>query len=244
MKLIIAAAFSTALILAVGFFIISPMFFRSANVESEQQLMLIFSISETSESVNWCQSLSSMLESFDVSATVFIVGKVAEQHPECVSCFNSKVDIGSQTFSNSKLTSIPDYEAQLEEVRKGKLAVDTAGNLYSRVFRAPNGEIDQNIYSLLSRNDILADFSYNSQYNVYLDNQFVKFAAAVYYGSVYPANSILALEKSPNPIIIYFDSECSTELIADYIATLKTGHLDFVNASEITGINLTVRGAP
>ena len=244
MKLIVAAAFSTAIILAVGFFIISPMFFRGANVETKQQIMLIFSISDSSGSLNWCQKLSSTLESLDISATVFIVGRVAEQNPECVSFFNSKVDIGSQTFSNSELTSINDYEAQLEEVRKGKQAVDTAGNLYSRVFKAPNGEIDQNIYSLLSRNDILADFSYSSQYNVYLDSQFVKFDAVVYDGSVCSADYILTLEKSPNPIIINFDSKYPSELIVDFIATLKTGQLDFVNASEITGLNLTVRGEP
>lgn len=242
MKLIIAAAFSTALLIALGFFIISPMFYRTANVEAEQKIMLSFSVSESTESADWCKSLSSILETYDVSATVFIVGEVAEQHPECVSCFSSKVDIGSQTASNLNLTSLPDYDTQLEEVRKGKLAVDAAGNLYSRVFKAPNGDTDQNIYSLLSRNDILADFSYTAQYNMYLDGQFVKFDAAVYDGAACATDFILTLEKSVNPIIVHFDSGDSTELIADFIATLKTGHLDFVNASELTGLNLTVRG--
>lgn len=242
MKLIVAAAFSTALILAAGFIIVSPMFYRTAIVEAEQKIMLIFSVSESNESADWCLNLSSLLKSYDISATVFIVGKVAEQHPECVSCFSNIVDIGSQTFSNSELTTIPDYVTQLEEVRKGKLAVDAAGNLYSKVFRAPNGHTDQNIYSLLTRNDILADFSYSSHYNVYFDNQFVKFDAVVYDGSACSANSILTLEESPNPIIIHFESEYPIELIADFIATLKTGHFNFVNASEITGLNLTVRG--
>lgn len=204
--------------------------------------MLSFSVSESNEIVDWCRNLSSILESHDISATVFIVGKVAEQHPECVFCFSSKVDIGSQTYSNLNLTSIADYGTQLEEVRKGKQAVDTAGNLYSRVFRAPNGDTDQNIYSLLSRNDILADFSYGAQYNVYLDNQFVKFEATVYDGTTCSANSILTLKKSSKPIIINFDSEYPTERISAFIGTLKTGQLDFVNASEMTGRNLTMRG--
>lgn len=204
--------------------------------------MLSFSASESNDIADWCRNLSSILKSYDISATLFIVGKVAEQHPECVSCFSSKVDIGSQTYSNLNLTSIADYDTQLEEVRKGKQAVDTAGNLYSRVFRAPNGDTDQNIYSLLSRNDILADFSYGSQYNVYLDNQFVKFDATVYDGTTCSANSILTLKKSSKPIIIHFDSEYPAELISDFIGTLKTGQLDFVNASEMTGLNLTVRG--
>ena len=242
MRLITAAVLSTALIIALGFFIISPLFYRTSSVETKQKIMLSFSASESNDIADWCRNLSSILKSYDISATLFIVGKVAEQHPECVSCFSSKVDIGSQTYSNLNLTSIADYDTQLEEVRKGKQAVDTAGNLYSRVFRAPNGDTDQNIYSLLSRNDILADFSYGSQYNVYLDNQFVKFDATVYDGTTCSANSILTLKKSSKPIIIHFDSEYPAELISDFIGTLKTGQLDFVNASEMTGLNLTVRG--
>ncbi len=218
------------------------MFFRTADAEAKQQIMLSFSVSESSGSVDWCRNLSSILKTYDIGATVFFVGKVAEQHPECVSYFSSKVDIGSQTFSNSNLTSISDYALQLEEVKKGKQAVDTAGNLYSRVFRAPSKATDQNIYSLLSRNDILADFSYDHQYNVYSGNQFVKFNATVYDGATCSPNSILALKKSPQPIIVHFDSKYSTELIANFISTLKTGQLNFVNASEVTGLNLTVRG--
>jgi len=242
LRLITAAVLSTALIIALGFFIISPLFYGTPSVEAKQKIMLSFSASESNDIADWCRNLSSILKSYDISATVFIVGKVAEQHPECASCFSSKVDIGSQTYSNLNLTSIADYDTQLEEVRKGKQAVDTAGNLYSRVFRAPNGDTDQNIYSLLSRNDILADFSYGSQYNVYLDNQFVKFDATVYDGTTCSANSILTLKKSSKPIIINFDNEYPAELISDFIGTLKTGQLDFVNASEMTGLNLTVRG--
>jgi hypothetical protein len=77
---------------------------------------------------------------------------------------------------------------------------------------------------------------------VYLDNQFVKFDAVVYDGSTCSANSILTLKKSSAPILINFDSEYPAELISDFIGTLKTGQLDFVNASEMTGLNLTVRG--
>lgn len=242
MKITIAATLSTALIIAVGFILISPMFYRTASVEPKQQVMLSFSVLESNDSADWCRNLSFILDEYDIGATVFIVGKVAEQHPECVSCFGSKVDIGSQTYSNLNLTSIADYDIQLEEVKKGKLAVDKAGNLYSKVFRAPNGDADQNIYSLLSRNDILADFSYDQQYNVYLDNQFVKFDARFYNGATCSANFILTLERNSQPIIINFDSECPTELIADLIAALNTGQLDFVNASEIAGLNLTVRG--
>lgn len=242
MKLITAAAISTAVIIALGFFIISPLFYRVPNTETKQKIMLTFTITDANDNTNWCKNLAAVLEEHDVSATVFIPGKTAEQYPECVTCFSSKIDIGSQTYSNLNLTSIVDYETQLEEVQKGKQVVDTAGNLYSRIFKAPNGDTDQNIYSLLSRNDITADFSYSTQYNVYVDTQFIKYNAAVYNGAEYSANFILNLGKTGNPIIVNFNSTYSTDHISGFIETLKTGQFDFVNASELTGRNLTVRG--
>jgi peptidoglycan/xylan/chitin deacetylase (PgdA/CDA1 family) len=236
-KLIIAAAVSTAVLIALGFFMISPMFYRTPNVEAEQKIMLMFSVSDANESAEWCQNLSSVLRAYDVSATVFIVGKVAEQYPECVSCFSSKVDIGSQTFSNLNLTSLPDYDAQLEEVRKGKLAVDAAGNLYSRVFMAPNGDTDQNIYSLLTRSDIIADFSYMKQYNVYQNGQFIKYDAAVY-----TADSTPDLAKRVEPIIILFNNTSPVSQIDSFLSKLDVSNIKFVSASELTGFNLTIRG--
>jgi hypothetical protein len=241
LRLIVTAAFSTAFVILVGFLIIIPLFTR-APVDNRVQLMLSFSVVQSEDVVNWCASLSSMLEKYDVPATVFFVGAVAEEYPECVALFGGDIDIGSQTFSGLNLNSISDYSVQLEEVRSGKLAVDAAGNLYSRVFRAPNGVTDENIYSLLSRNDILADFSYNSQYNVFLDGQFLKFDAAVYEGSFVSASSILALESGSQPVIVHFNSESPIGLISDYVSLLKTGSFVFVNGSDLAGLNLTLRG--
>ncbi len=241
MRLVAAAALSTTFVIVVGFLIVFPMF-TQAPVDNTQKIMLSFSVVESYDVVNWCANLSSMLKSHDVNATVFFVGKVAEGHPECVSFFGEGVDIGSQTFSNQNLTAISDYSIQQKEVSRGKLAVDAAGKLYSRVFRAPNGAVDQNIYSLLSRNDILADFSYASQYNAYLNDQFLKFDAIVCEGASLSVASVLALEKNTRPVIIHFDSECSIAMISDYVSSLKAEGFAFVNASELTGINLTVRG--
>ena len=240
--MVFAAVFATSFVIVVGFLLVSPLFFMGLNVDAKQQIMLSFSVLESDDCVAWCSNLSSALKAYDVGATVFFAGDVAEQFPECVSLFSGNVDIGSQAFSSSNLTTIGDYSAQLEEVRRGKSSVDAAGDLYSRVFRAPNGATDQNIYSLLSRNDILADFSYSDQYNVYKEGQFVRFDAVVFDGAAVSASSILALEKTSQLVIVHFDSGCSIDVIADSIGALKTGEFDFVNASEVTGLNLTVRG--
>lgn len=241
MKLFVAATFSTTFVIVAGFLIIFPLFIHP-QPDNRQQILLSFSVTESEGSVNWCEKLSFFLESHDLSGTVFFTGKVAEEHPECVSFFDYKIDIGSQTFSNINLSTISDYTIQLEEITRGKQAVDAAGKLYSRIFKAPNGAVDDNIYSLLSRSDILADFSYNNQYNMFVDGQFLKFDTIVYNAKNVSSAFILNLEKTTKPLIIQFDNDCSIEMISNFISNLGVESFVFVNASELTNLNLTLRG--
>ncbi|MCJ7423725.1 polysaccharide deacetylase family protein [Candidatus Bathyarchaeota archaeon] len=240
MKLKHAAAISTTMVIVFGIAIVSPFFLR--NPKPNQKVMLVFDVLDYSEVEEWCYNLSSILEYQNVKATVFIVGKVAENNPKSVSCFGQKIDVGSLTYTYSNLTSISDYSLQLEEVRKGKQAVDNAGNIYSRLFKAPFGSTDDNIYSLLSRCDILADFSYQTHYNLYLKDKFLRFEATSYNGSKNSANFISSLPKTLEPIIIEFDDTCSTAYIGKFISELRNSGVDLVNASEIAGKNLTLRG--
>lgn len=242
MRLIWAAAISTALTILVGVLLVVPIFTRLNIRESRQRVLLCFSVLDSSDVSEWCLNLSSILEKYNVKAAIFFVGKVAEQHPECVLAFNKNVDIGSQTYSYTDLTSIPDYALQLEEVKKGKKAVDDAGNLYSRLFRAPYGSTDENIYSLLSRSDIIADFSYKQQYNVYENGKFIKFEASVYNGSDYSADYFLKLPKKAQPIIIFFENSLSIVKIEEFVSELKVGDIEFINASELVGFDVTLRG--
>jgi len=240
LKLKHVAAISTTIVLVFGIAIIFPFFLRSP--KPEQKVMLVFDVLHDDKVKGWCYNLSSILENQNVKATVFIVGKVAENNPESVSCFGQKIDVGSLTYNYSNLTSISDYSLQLEEVRKGKQAVDHAGNLYSRLFKAPFGSTDDNTYSLLSRCDILADFSYQTHYNLYLKDKFIRFEATVYDGSSHSANFFSLLPKTPEPIIIVFDDTCSTAYIEKFISEIKNSEVDLVNASEVAGNNLTLRG--
>jgi len=240
LKLKHAAAISTTIVIFFGIAIIFPFFLRSHR--PEQKVMLVFDIVDDVDVKEWCYNLSSILENQTVRATVFIPGKVAENNPESVLCFSRKIDVGSYTYNYSNLTSISDYSLQLEEVRKGKQAVDDAGNLYSRLFKAPLGSTDNNIYSLLSRCDILADFSYQNHYNLYLEDKFIRFEATAYNGSNHSADFFLSLPRTPDPIIIVFDDTYSTAYIEKFISEIKNSEVDLVNASEIAGSNLTLRG--
>ena len=80
------------------------------------------------------------------------LGKLAESYPKCVTLFSSNdgIDIGSSTYNYINLTSTQDYLLTLEEVKEGKRAVDSIGRLDSKLFKAPSGSTNQNIYSLLT----------------------------------------------------------------------------------------------
>ncbi|MCW4017505.1 MAG: polysaccharide deacetylase family protein [Candidatus Bathyarchaeota archaeon] len=243
MSLKSAATIATAVVVMVGFVLISPLYFHPAGPETKQAIMLSFSVTELDNSVEWCKNLSSILNQHNLSATVFIVGKVAEENPQTVTVFSDKVDIGSLTYSNVDLTSIDDYTLKLQEVTNGKAAIDKAGNLNSKLFQAPAQATDEDIYSLLSRNGILADFSYNNQYNLYQDEQFIKHEAQTVQAQTYQPETILNQTPTNQPIIIKFDDNNPTSYIASYIESLVTGDFEFVSASELTGLSLTVRGA-
>jgi peptidoglycan/xylan/chitin deacetylase (PgdA/CDA1 family) len=203
--------------------------------------MLVFSVSQKSNAVEWCKKTSSILNDYNISATVFIVGKIAEQYPECVLGFGNKVDIGSQTYSGVNLTGISDYSLKLDEVSEGKAAVDEAGNLVSKAFIAPFGATDADIYSILSRSGILADFSYDNQYNLLLEDQFIKYDAAIYNGCDYTPDYFQTLPVTDVPIIIKFSNTYSVTSLEAFISRLYKSGMGFINASELAGVSLTTK---
>jgi peptidoglycan/xylan/chitin deacetylase (PgdA/CDA1 family) len=218
---------------------ISPLFFGQD--KGDIQVMLCFSVDQSDDAAEWCQNLSSLLDSYNLPATVFVDGKTAQEQPQTVACFNSRVDVGSRTYSNTELTSISDYVAKLKEVQAGKSSVDQAGDLNSKSFQAPNGATDQDIYSLLNRSGILADFSYSDHYNVYQNGQFVRNEAYFYDGQSYEPEFFLDRPKTAEPVIIQFSNNCAVSEIKSFLSTLLSGDLDFVNASQLTGLTLTDR---
>lgn len=248
MKLAHLGAIATATVIVIGLvMVIAPAYTHTLEHNRLPPVMLSFSVIDAHNAPEWCTDLSSVLSKHDVKATVFVTGSVADQHPECVSAFSStKIDIGSQTYSFANITSL-EYTMALEEVKKGKSAVDAAGNLDSRLFKAPHGSTDDNTYSLLSRSGITADFSYPMQYNKYENGQFVKYGLVEYKEPAYSHESIrdlLAAEK--NPAIINFDNSDSIDQIDSFISALISDReIRLVNASELTGLELTAaRGVP
>lgn len=235
------ATIITVLVIVAGFAMISPIFRIKSEAQTRQKVMLSFSISQGDEAIEWCKGLATLLNENDIGATVFITGKVAEQYPGFISYFSQKVDIGSQTYSNLDLTTIADYSIKLKEVEEGKKAVDKAGNLYSRVFRAPFGAADQDIYSLLSRSGIMADFSYGDQYNIYQNGQFIKYEAIVCKEYDHISDLSLAPSVTNLPIIIFLDDTDSIASIKTLISRLKMNNFELVNASDIVGFTLTDR---
>lgn len=238
MKLVHVGAISTGTVIILGIVMVVPAFFPPIQ---KSPILLTFNISDDQNLPTWCDQLSSVLKKYDTKAVVFVSGRIAQEYPQCVKNFSDKVDIGSSTFDYLQLTTIPDYSKQLDEIQKGKSAIDTVGKLNSKLFKAPYGSVDGNIYSLLTRSGILADFSYHDQYNKYYNGQFIKFDLVSYDGNKITSTFINGLE-SKGIISINFDNSTPVEKIDDFISKLDLGKIKFFNASDITGLDLTNRG--
>jgi Polysaccharide deacetylase len=243
MRLVYLGSIATGSLIAIGLvLVLVPAYVHSLDHVEPNSVLLSFSISNESKAPAWCNYLASVLTEHSVKATVFVTGKIADTLPDCVSKLSSlpNVDVGSQTYNYVNLTSIPDYSLALKEVKDGKQAVDKAGNINSKVFRAPFGATDLNIYSLLTRNNITADFSYKSQYNKYENGQFAKYDLVTYSGSSYSLDSVQKLLPSDIPIMINFDNTIPVSKIDGLVASLQSDkEIKIVNTSELTGLALT-----
>lgn len=241
MKLKHAAIVATVIVLVGGFALISPLFLHALKGKPQQGVMFAFIISDSKNAVEESRSISGVLGKRNLKASVFIPGEIAERHPEIISFFGDKADIGSQTYSNINLTTITDYSLKLQEVDRGKRAVDTAGSLNSMLFHAPSGATDQDIYSLLSRSGIFADFSYENQFNVYRNGQFEKYQAVTFMARNYSPNFFSTVSRISGPVIIYFQGDYPANDLETIISTLERQKVKFLTASDLAGFPLTIR---
>jgi hypothetical protein len=245
MKLGHLGAVATASVITIGVIMAAgPAYFHTVNHYSSPPVILSFSVVSGWNAPEWCTDLASVLEEQKVKATVFVTGEVAEQHPECVTAFVSRgMDVGSQTYRYVNLTFISDYAYALEEVQKGKAAVDGAGQIDSRIFKAPYGATDDNIYSLLSSSNIIADFSYDSQYNRFENGQFVRYDLVTCDCKDLSPDAATRLLGAGHPVMVEFGNSVPVSNIEGFILALKTyENVKFVTASELLGQNLIAAG--
>ncbi len=236
MKLRHAAVITTALVIIAGSVMISPLFFKQNQAQAQQIVMLSFTVSEADNVAGWCQNLSSFLSSYNLPATIFVQGKVAEQNPPIVASFGSKVEFGSLTYDYVNLTSIDDYSLKLWEVEQGKVAVDEAAKINSTIFQAPNGDVDDDIFSILSRSGITADFSYIDHFNVYRNGRFEEIVADIFEADNCSTEYLLNKEVTDRPLIIKFDNTLTVEQVNAFLLSFKAGNYNFVKASELLEI--------
>jgi hypothetical protein len=234
LKLRQAAIISTALVIIIGLAMISPLFLKQnqAQTENKQTIILSFTVLEADNVEDWCQNLSSILSSQDIPATIFIESKVAEQNPKTATCFGTEIEFGSLTYDKINLTSIDDYSLKLWQVEQGKIAIDKAANVTSQIFKEPNGNTDDDIYSILNRTGIIADFSYTDHFNIYRNDRFEKIVAEVINANNSSIEYLLNREKTDSPIILQFENTQTTEQINSFLSILKTAQFDFVKSSE------------
>lgn len=252
MKLVHLGIISTGTIIVLGMAMVAPAFTQREHDHSIPSVMLFFGVTGPNGASDWCRELSSVLDRHQVRASVFVSGRTAEASPECITSFSSDIDIGSQTYSYIDLTSISDYGEASAEVERGKKVVDDIGALNSRLFKAPYGKTDDNIYSLLGRANVVADFSYVNHYNKYENNQFIRYDLKVLNGkaeglklfSVVASDDDVVRPYNPVPIAISFDNTVEAKDIDSFISEMKSEYRDgiqFVNISDVIGQDVTGR---
>jgi peptidoglycan/xylan/chitin deacetylase (PgdA/CDA1 family) len=192
---------------------------------------------------------SELIENNNIKSTIFITGKLAEENPKCISqvASDNNIDIGSSTYSYRDLTAISNYTEALEEVRNGKKAIDTIGNIDSKIFKSPFGKTDQNIYSFLSRTGITFDLSYHDKYNKFENNLFIKYNLKALDGSNNTStelnNKISFLKDKTEPILINFDNSASLNDINNPISEIRSLNKEviFTNPSNLIKQDLTTK---
>jgi peptidoglycan/xylan/chitin deacetylase (PgdA/CDA1 family) len=241
MKLFTAGLIATIIVIIFGVVIIAPIFDRAAMKAEPLKVVLLLSV-RSENSTDWCEDVGSYLDSKGIHATVFLTGAAADENLDLVSAFKVGVDIGSMTYEYVNLTSIPDYSEQLDQIIDAKTAVDSTGGLTSRVFMAPYGSVNGDIYSQLNRAGIVADFSYSDHYNKIYDGQFIRMDLQVFDYHKHTPRFYLSITNKQSPVAIRIDDSINSTEVTNFISQLASGNVQFINASELTGIRLTTRG--
>jgi peptidoglycan/xylan/chitin deacetylase (PgdA/CDA1 family) len=244
-SVIVGAVLASAIVIGLGVLYALPPYLKA--IESSQkvpEVLLSLSITSDQNMPDWCRDIADFVNNNHLKAVVFFSGEVAEQYPECVRDFSADVDIGSSTYSYEKLSAERDYLNQLEDIRKGKAVIDSIAGINSKVFKAPHGYTDDNIYSLLSRNGITADFSREGSFNRFDNEKFIFNELKTFKLSNSSADEIETelSHKGSDQIQITADNSMSAEEITSLVARILDNHdSSFTNASDLTALNLTSR---
>lgn len=240
----VTGAIITALVIVLGIALLFPALkidTRFAPDKDANLILLTFNIINSSNMPDWCYDLSQYLKSNKIQSTVFMPGIIADSYPDCVSSFSNNTDIGSSGYRFDKITAIPGYLDELNQIKQGKKAIDRQGKINSTLFRAPYGAVDDNIYSLLARSQIVGDFSYDDHYNIYTDGASGK---TFYKYPMVTLNNIMDLSNMNDPktpVVINFYNGQTVEDIEQIInSTSKFPH-KFRNPSELLRMDLTIR---
>ena len=241
MKLSHVATITTALVIIVGICLISPMFFRVPSPKNQPHVALFLYVTGEGNSTSWCQEVGSYLGA-ETKATVFFIGTAVDENPKIVTSFGPHVDLGSLTYHYQSILSSDDYTAQLLEIQEGKMAVDAAANVDSKLFAAPFGIVNNDIFSQLKRSGITADFSYTDHYNKLWNGTFITMPLKFVEGVNFNVGD-LPKDAGDPPTVVVLRSTSSSAQVIQTLQELKGAGFGFLSASDIVGFDLVGRGS-
>ena len=236
----LTGAIITGIVVVIGGVLLYPALHLD-KLNEKNMVLLTFNIINSTNMPTWCNDLSKFLHENNIHSTIFITGIMADTYPNCVVSFSKDNDIGSMSNSYDAITSTSTHTDQLSNIREGKAAVDKQGKLNSTILKAPRGIVDKNIYSFLTQSHILSDFSYNDHYYVYTDGLSGKIFYRFPITSGNISDSKLSGRDENVPVMVNFYNYDSVQKIQEFINSASKNPHRFVTASELTGMELTVR---
>ena len=122
------------------------------------------------------------------------------------------------------------------------MAVDAAANVDSKLFAAPFGIVNNDIFSQLKRSGITADFSYSDHYNKLWNGTFITMPLKFVEGLNLKFGDLPKNANDPPTVIIVHSTTSSAQVIQTF-QELKEAGFGLLSASDIVGFDLIERGS-
>lgn len=172
-----------------------------------------------------------LLNEYDIKATFFVLGKLAEQYPDIVKRQVAEGhEIGNHTYSHINVHKSTRRQFE-EEFNKTQEIILSLTGINSKVFRPPYGNLDEKIVPVTSREDSkIVLWSQNKGHNDWSNPGVEKIS-----------NTILSQAKNGDIILlhdnVYHKESHTIEALKTILPELKKRGYNFVTVSELAKLS-------
>lgn len=179
----------------------------------------------------YTEQILDILDEYDVKATFFVLGMLAENYPNIVKRqFEEGHEIGNHTYSHID-TKKASKEELLEEYRKTQDIIYSITRNKPKIFRPPYGSFDKKVLDMIQEdNSIVVLWSANQDSKDWKNPEVEKIVA----------NTISNIENGDIILFhdyVYYDKSHTVEALKEIIPELKNRGYEFVTLSQLLNIS-------